>query len=134
MQQEASSSSFSDLSLPGRLLVEAEWAGIGLLVLLAGLALVALAWVIARVLSSVARHTLNLLGRPEWADGFSRRHVFRNIGLALPLLAVLSNLPLLALRPDLADLLVRVFTSAGVVFIFLALIGVLRTWEDIYSN
>src|SRR5690606_36111909 len=44
------------------------------------------------------------------------------------------NLPTLAIRPDVASLLTRVITSAGVVFVFLALIGVLRTWEDVYSS
>ncbi|NLC35122.1 MAG: mechanosensitive ion channel, partial [Alcaligenaceae bacterium] len=77
---------------------------------------------------------LRVVGHPEWADGLIRRRVLRNIGFALPLLAVLSNLPQLAIRPELAVLLTRVFTSAGVVFIFMALIGILRTWEDIYSS
>ncbi len=91
------------------------------------------ALLIARVLGTISQRALRLAGRQEWAEGLISHRVFRNIGFALPLLAVLSNLPMLAIRPDLAILLTRIITSAGVVFVFLALIGVLRTWEDIYS-
>ena len=97
------------------------------------LILVGIAVLLTRVMSSVATRTLNLVGQPLWAEGLVRRRVFRNIGFALPLLAVLSNLPLFALDPQVAGLVTRITISAGVVFVFLALIGVLRTWEDVYS-
>ena len=84
-------------------------------------------------MASVATRTLNLVGQPLWAQGLVRRRVFRNIAFALPLLAVLSNLPYFALDPHVAGLATRVTISAGVVFVFLALIGILRTWEDVYS-
>lgn len=136
MQHDASFSDTlksSGYSLLNDLLRDAEWVGIALLVLAGLLVFVAVALLIARALTTVARRALQIVGRPEWADGLIRRRVFRNIGFALPLLAILSNLPQLAIRPDLASLLTRIFTSAGVVFVFLALIGVLRTWEDVYS-
>lgn len=133
MQQDVVSAPFFDHLTPNELLRDAEWAGIGMAVLAGLLLLVAIALLIARVLGSVARRALRIVGRPDWAESLIRHRVFRSIGFALPLLVVLSNLPLLALPPDLAGLLVRLFTSAGVVFVFLALIGVLRTWEDVYS-
>ncbi|MFA7670490.1 MAG: mechanosensitive ion channel family protein, partial [Burkholderiaceae bacterium] len=133
MQQEVATAPFFNHSTFNKLLLDAEWAGVAMVVLAGLLLLVGVALLIARVLGSVARRALRIVGQPEWADSLIRHRVFRSIGFALPLLAVLSNLPLLALRPDLASLLVRVFTSAGVVFVFVALIGVLRTWEDIYS-
>lgn len=133
MQHEVSSYTLFGHRLFNELLRDAEWAGIAMM-LLAGLAiLVAIALLISRILGSVARRALQLLGQGQWAESLIRRKVFRNIGFALPLLIVLSNLPLLAIEPGLANLLARIFTSAGVVFIFFALIGVLRSWEDVYS-
>ncbi|NGR06458.1 mechanosensitive ion channel [bacterium SGD-2] len=120
--------------MPDQLLSDNEWAGVAIVVFAAGLLLLGVALLIERVLGGVARRALQLLGKPQWAEGLIRRRVFRNIGFALPLLAVLSNLPLLTLQPGLADLLERVFVSAGVVCIFLSIIGVLRTWEDVYSS
>lgn len=137
MQNETSISqvlSSSGYGLVNELLRDAEWLGVALLVVAAVLVFVGVAMLIARALAGVARRTLRVVGRPEWAAGLISRNVFRNIGFALPLLAVLSNLPQLAIRPELAVLLTRVFTSAGVVFIFMSLIGILRTWEDIYSS
>jgi len=136
MQQEASTSpsiTSSGHGLLNDLLRDAEWAGLALLLLAGLLIFVGVALLIARALATVARRALQLVGRPKWADGLIRHRVFRNIGFALPLLAILSNLPMLAIGPDLASLLTRIFTSAGVVFVFLALVGVLRTWEDVYS-
>ncbi len=133
MQHEVSSYTLFGHRLFNELLRDAEWAGIAMM-LLAGLAiLVAIALLISRILGSVARRALQLLGQAQWAESLIRRKVFRNIGFALPLLIVLSNLPLLAIEPGLANLLARIFTSAGVVFIFFALIGALRSWEDVYS-
>ena len=97
------------------------------------LVFIVIAVLLARVMASVATRTLNLVGQPLWAEGLVRRGVFRNIGFALPLLAVLSNLPSFALDPRIGELVTRITISAGVVFVFLALIGVLRTWEDVYS-
>src|SRR5690554_3540784 len=134
MQQEAKSFTLSGSTLFNDLVRDAEWAGLILVVLAGVLVLIAIALVIARTLSSVAHQTLKLVGQTQWADGLTRRRVFRNIGFALPLLMVLSNLPLLDIDPKLATMLARIFTSAGVVFVFLALIGVLRTWEDVYSS
>src|SRR5690554_4078618 len=134
MQDDTQPSPFLDRYMPDQLLSDNEWAGVAIVVFAAGLLLLGVALLIERVLGGVARRALQLLGKPQWAEGLIRRRVFRNIGFALPLLAVLSNLPLLTLQPGLADLLERVFVSAGVVCIFLSIIGVLRTWEDIYSN
>lgn len=133
MEPTASSTEFFGHSLFDRLLRDAEWAGVLLAALGGLLLLVATAWLISRLLGSVARQTLLIVGKPQWADALHRRRVFRSIGFALPLLAILSNLPLLPISPGLASLLVRIFTSAGVVFVFMAIVGVLRTWEDIYS-
>lgn len=133
MQQEVTASSFSGHSLLNELLRDAEWGGAMLLILAVLLVFVGVALLIARALATVARRALRMLGRADWAEGLIRRRVFRNIGFALPLLAVLSHLPELALEPRLGHLLMRLFTSAGVVFVFLALIGVLRTFEDVYS-
>lgn len=119
--------------LANDLLRDAEWGGVALLVLAGLLVFVGIALLIARALTTVARRALRMLGQEQWAEGLGRHRVFRHVGFALPLLAVLSHLPQLALEPRLASLLMRIFTSAGVVFVFLALIGVLRTFEDIYS-
>lgn len=120
-------------TLFNEMLRDAEWLGVAMLILTLLVVFVGVALLIARVLGTVARRALKLAGRPEWAERLIARRVFRNIGFALPLLAIWSNLPMLAIRPDLASLLIRVITSAGVVFVFLALIGVLRAWEDVYS-
>jgi len=136
MQQDATSSdslTTFGYGLLNELLRDAEWVGVALLVLAGLLVFFGVALFIERALTTVARRALQLAGRADWAEGLIRRRVFRNMGFALPLLAILSNLPQLAIRPELASLLTRFFTSAGVVFVFLALIGVLRTWEDVYS-
>lgn len=136
MQQEAPF--FQSLSAYGQnifneMLRDAEWAGVAVLILALIFVFVGVALLIDRTLGSVARRALQLTGKPEWAERLIARRVFRHIGFALPLLAIWSNLPMLAIRPDLASLLMRIITSAGVVFVFLALIGVLRAWEDVYS-
>src|SRR5690606_14399602 len=112
---------------------DAEWGGMAVYVLIVLLVFLGVALLISRALGTIARRALLLAGHGDWAQGLIRRRVFRHIGYALPLLAILSNLPMLAIRPDLASLLTRVITSAGIVFVFLAPIGVLRTWEDVYS-
>jgi len=137
MQQEVSfSESISTYghNLFNEMLRDSAWAGIALMILGMLAVFMGVSWLIDRVLSTVARRALQLTGKSEWADGLISRRVFRNIGFALPLLAIWSNLPMLAIRPDLASLLMRIITSSGVVFIFLALVGVLRTWEDVYSS
>ena len=133
MQQEANPPSAISEILNRYLQHDAEWVGVMLIVLAGLLIFAGMAFLIARVLSTVAGRALAALRQDAWAAGLERRKVYRHIGFALPLLAVLSNIPHLALEPALASLLMRVFTSAGVVFIFLALIGVLRTFEDVYS-
>jgi Small-conductance mechanosensitive channel len=133
MEQEASSVQFSPATFLNDLLHNADWAGIALMALMGVLIFFGIALVLARLMTSVARRTLNLMGQPLWAEGLVRHHVFRNIGFALPLLVVLSNLPDFTLDAQVAELVTRVTISAGVVFVFLALIGVLRTWEDVYA-
>lgn len=136
MQAEVSSSPslrYYGQALFNDMLRDAEWAALALLVVALLFVFVGVALLISRVLGSVARRGLQLAGKAEWAERLIARRVFRKIGFALPLLAIWSNLPMLAIRPDLASLLIRVITSAGVVFVFLALIGVLRAWEDVYS-
>lgn len=137
MQQEDASITDSiatySSTLFNDLVRDSEWAGIAIFILSVLLVFLGVALLISRALGTIARRALQMAGRPEWAQGLIRRRVFRHIGYALPLLAILSNLPMLAIRPDLASLLTRVITSAGIVFVFLALIGVLRTWEDVYT-
>src|SRR5690606_21042919 len=133
MQEEVSPTHHSEGFSTQTLLRDAERAGFALLVLAAGLVLLGVALLIDRVLGRVSRRALQVAGKPEWAEGLIAHRVFRNIGFALPLLAVLSNLPLLTLPSHVAFLLERIFVSAGVVCIFLSIIGVLRTWEDVYT-
>ena len=133
MQEEVSPTHHSEGFWTQTFLRDVEWAGFALLVLAAGLVLLGVALLIERVLGSVSRRALQVAGKPEWAEGLIAHRVFRNIGFALPLLAVLSNLPLLTLPSHIAFLLERIFVSAGVICIFLSIIGVLRTWEDAYS-
>src|SRR5690606_40786800 len=105
MQQEAKSFTLSGSTLFNDLVRDAEWAGLILVVLAGVLVLIAIALVIARTLSSVAHQTLKLVGQTQWADGLTRRRVFRNIGFALPLLIVLGNLPPMHIDTRLAAIL-----------------------------
>ena len=114
-------------------LPQALWAQV-----LAGLVTLALlmvlaGWITARIVTTVARRMLVAMGRDNWSTALARRRVFRSLSYAVPLLVVAGNVGLLPVDEKYTGLLARVFLSAGLVFIFMALSGALSAWQDIYS-
>jgi len=114
-------------------LPQALWAQV-----LAGLATLALlmvlaGWITARIVTTVARRMLVAMGRENWSMALARRRVFRSLSYAVPLLVVAGNVGLLPVDDKYTGLLARVFLSAGLVFVFMALSGALSAWQDTYS-
>ncbi|MGB6102644.1 MAG: mechanosensitive ion channel family protein [Pusillimonas sp.] len=103
------------------------------LVALAVLVVVA-GWITSRVLATIARRTLTAVGHDDWSVALSRRRVFRNVSYAVPLLVIMSNIGLLPVDEKYAGILARIFLSAGIVFLFMAVNGVLTAWQDIYAS
>lgn len=103
--------------------------GLVLLLILVVLA----SWITSRVLTTITRRTLVAVGRDDWSSSLSHRRVFRNVSYAVPLLVVMSNIGLLPIDVRLSDFLTRLFLSAGSVFLFMALNGVLSAWQDVYA-
>lgn len=103
--------------------------GLVLLLILGVLA----SWITSRVLTAIARRTLVAVGRDDWSSSLSRRRVFRNVSYAVPLLVVMSNIGVLPIDERIGDFLTRLFLSVGIVFLFMALNGVLSAWRDVYA-
>lgn len=112
---------------------DAVWAQvlIGLL-LLAVLVLVS-GWLASKVLISITRRALTAMGRDDWSHALHRRRVFRSLSQAFPLLVIIPNLGLLPIDKGYVDFTARLLGAAAIVFVFMALVGVLKAWQDIYS-
>jgi miniconductance mechanosensitive channel len=110
------------------------WAQIALGLLLLTILVVATGWIASRVLATITRRTLTAMGRDDWSLALSRRRVFRNISYALPLLVIMSNIGVLPIEPRYANLISRVFLSAGIVFLFMAVSGALSAWQDVHAS
>ncbi len=113
---------------------ETLWAQIG--VGLIGLALLMLlaGWLTSSVVNTIARRTLVAMGHQDWSQSLSRRRVFRSISYAVPLLVVAGNMGLLPIEEKYISFLARLFLSAGLVFVFMAVNGTLSAWQDVYSS
>ncbi len=103
--------------------------GIAVLVML----VIITGWVTSVVVVSLARRALNAIGQGNWADALVRRRVARNLSYAAPLLVMVVNVALLPLDERYISVLARLFLSVGLVFVFMALNGILAAWHDIYS-
>lgn len=110
------------------------WAQIALGLLVLAVLVVAAGWIASRVLTNITRRTLTAMGHDDWSVALSRRRVFRNVSYALPLLVIMSNIGVLPIEGRYADLLSRLFLSAGIVFLFMAINGVLSAWQDIHAS
>jgi miniconductance mechanosensitive channel len=90
-------------------------------------------WIASRVLAKLAERTLGAMGREDWADALARRRVFRSISYSVPLLVIMANIGLLPIADPYLGVVGRFFLSAGIVFLFMALSGLLTAWQDIYD-
>ncbi|MBP6017852.1 MAG: mechanosensitive ion channel [Burkholderiaceae bacterium] len=90
-------------------------------------------WLTSFVLVTLARRTLNAIGRSDWADALVKRRVFRSVSYAAPLFVVVANVALLPLEDKYISVLARLFLSVGMVFLFMAINGVLAAWQDVYA-
>jgi len=103
--------------------------GVGVLLVLS----IVTGWIASRVLSRLAQRTLDAVGREDWARALSRRRVFRSISYAVPLLFIMANIGLLPIADPYLSFVGRIFLVAGIVFLFMALNGLLAAWQDIYD-
>ncbi|NYT57635.1 mechanosensitive ion channel family protein [Alcaligenaceae bacterium] len=112
---------------------DALWAQVLLgLAVLAILVMVA-GWITAHVLTNITRRALTAVGHDDWSVALSRRRVFRNVSYAVPLLVIIGNIGLLPIEEKYVGMLSRIFLSAGIVFLFMAVNGALSAWQDIYA-
>ena len=112
---------------------DAVWAQVLIgIVVLAALVLVS-GWLASRVLITIARRTLTAVGRGDWSQALNRRRVFRNASLVIPLLVLIPNISLLPIEKNYTDFTARLFACVAIVFVFMALTGLLKVWQDIYS-
>jgi miniconductance mechanosensitive channel len=90
-------------------------------------------WIAARIVSRLATRTLDAIGRDDWAKALVRRRVFRSVSYAVPLLVIMANIGLLPIADPYLGVVGRLFLSAGIVFLFMALNGLLVAWQDVYD-
>ncbi len=90
-------------------------------------------WIASRVLARLAQRTLDAMGREDWSRALSRRRVFRSVSYAVPLLVIMANIGLLPIADPYLGFVGRFFLSAGIVFLFMALNGLLAAWQDVYD-
>ncbi|WP_414650925.1 mechanosensitive ion channel family protein [Eoetvoesiella sp.] len=113
---------------------DAVWAQV-----LLGLAVLALlvmisGWLVTRVFVSIARRMLTVTGHADWSQALTRRRVFRSLSYTVPLLVIITNIGLLPIADKYASILLRLLISIALVFTFMALVGVLKAWQDTYSS
>lgn len=112
---------------------DAVWAQVALGLLVLGLLVLASSWIATRVLVTVARRMLAAIGRDDWSKALVKRHVFRSLSYALPLLVIMGNIGVLPIDEKYIDFIARVFLCGGLIFLFMAISGVLSAWQDVYS-
>src|SRR3546814_9106001 len=61
-----------------------------------------------RVLTTIAQLTRTAVGHDDWSVALSCRRVFRNLGYAVPLLVMMSNIGLLPIAETYAGLMARI--------------------------
>lgn len=110
------------------------WAQVilGLLVLV--LLMVLASWLTSTVVTTIARRMLVATGHEDWSMSLWRRRVFRNVSYAVPLLVVVGNIGLLPIEDKYTNFGARIFLSIGLVFLFMAVSGVLSAWQDVYAS
>lgn len=113
---------------------DAMWAQVMLGLVVLALLVVVTSWIATRVVASVARRMLTAIGHDDWSRALARRRVFRNLSYALPMLVIMGNIGVLPIDDKYAGFIARVFVCGGLVFIFMAISGVLSAWQDIYSE
>ncbi|MCC2595476.1 mechanosensitive ion channel family protein [Pusillimonas sp. MFBS29] len=112
---------------------DALWAQVLLGVAVLAVVVVVTGWITTHVLTKITRRALTAVGHNDWSVALSRRRVFRNVSYAMPLLAIIANIGLLPIDDKYVGMLTRVFLSACIVFLFMAINGALSAWQDIYS-
>lgn len=118
----------------GQHLPDGLWSQIALGLVVLALLYGAASWIASKVLAKLARRALSAVGRADWSQALSRRRVFRNLSHALPLLVIMANIGLLPIDPRYTAMLLRVLLSAAIVFLFMALNGILGAWQDVYAS
>ncbi len=117
----------------GNNMPDAVWAQVLIGLLLLGVLVLVSSWLASKVLTSIARRALTAMGRGDWSQALHRRRVFRHLSQAFPLLVIIPNLGLLPIDEGYVDFTARLLGAVAVVFVFMALVGVLKAWQDIYS-
>jgi miniconductance mechanosensitive channel len=117
----------------GNNMPDAVWAQVLIGLLLLGVLVLVSGWLASKVLTSIARRALTAMGRGDWSQALHRRRVFRNLSHAFPLLVIIPNLGLLPIDEGYVDFTARLLGAVALVFVFMALAGVLKAWQDIYS-
>ena len=107
--------------------------------ILAGLAMLTVlvwivSWLTSSVLSRLVRRLLKVAGKDDWARALVKKRFVRNVGYAVPLLVVSSNLTLLPLAKTLLEIIERVALLGFLVFLIMAIVSLLGAWQEVYAN
>lgn len=107
--------------------------------ILAGLAMLTVlvwvvSWLTSSVLSRLVRRLLKVAGKDDWARALVKKRFVRNVGYAVPLLVVSSNLTLLPLAKTLLEVVERVALLGFLVFLIMAIVSLLGAWQEVYAN
>ncbi|HEY9280389.1 MAG TPA: mechanosensitive ion channel domain-containing protein [Eoetvoesiella sp.] len=117
----------------GNNMPDAVWAQVLIGLLLLAILVLLSGWLASQVLTSIARRALSAMGHGDWSQALNRRRVFRNFSLAFPLLVIIPNLGLLPIDEGFVAFMARLLAAVAIVFVFMALTGLLKAWQDIYS-
>lgn len=89
--------------------------------------------IVDKVLVAIAHRALGAVGRANWSHALDRHNVFRSLGYVAVLVVVLFNLVLVPLGEQYLEAMARILQAISVFYIFKALIGFLKAWQDTYS-
>ncbi|MCB5363180.1 mechanosensitive ion channel family protein [Pusillimonas sp. CC-YST705] len=112
---------------------DALWAQVltGLVILF--LLVLITGWIVDKVLVALAHRALSAVGRAHWSHALDRHNVFRSVGYVASLTVVLFNLTLLPLDDQYLLPFARLLQAISVFYLFKALIGLLKSWQDTYA-
>lgn len=113
---------------------DALWAQILVGLVILYLLVLITGWIVDKVLVALAHRTLDAVGRANWSHALDKYNVFRSLGYVASLAVLLFNLALLPLGDEYLIPFARLLQAISVFYLFKALIGFLKSWQDTYST
>ncbi|UOF93944.1 MAG: mechanosensitive ion channel [Bordetella sp.] len=90
-------------------------------------------WIIARLVLWITNRILVLIGYKEWDAIFTKRKVYQNIWYAVPFFVISTGVEFIPHIDGVVELIRRVAYSGLWICLFIALAGILDSFQDIHS-